>query len=53
MMRWLERDYKLTGSDAAMIMGFALKYDVVDLVGTQVSIAAKVPKAALAPLKGN
>ena len=53
MMRWLERDYKLTGSDAAMILGFALKYDVVDLVGTQVSIAAKVPKAALAPLKGN
>ena len=53
MMRWLERDYKLTGSDAAMILGFALKYDVVDLVGTQVSIAAKVPKAALTPLKGN
>ena len=53
MMRWLERDYKLTGSDAAMILGFALKYDVVDLVGTQVSIAAKVPKAALAPLKAN
>jgi len=53
MMRWLERDYQLTGSDAAMVMGFALKYDVVDLVGTQVSVAAKVPKAALAPLKGN
>ena len=53
MMRWLERDYKLTGSDAAMVMGFALKYDVVDLVGTQVSVAAKVPKSALAPLKGN
>ena len=53
MMRWLERDYKLTGSDAAMILGFALKYDIVDLVGTQVSIAAKVPTAALAPLKAN
>ena len=53
MMRWLERDYQLIGSDAAMILGFALKYDVVDLVGTQVSVAAKVPKAALAPLKAN
>jgi acetamidase/formamidase len=53
IMRWLERDYKLTGSDAAMLLGFALKYDVVDLVGTQVSIAAKVPKTALAPLKAN
>jgi acetamidase/formamidase len=50
MMRWLERDYKLTGSDAAMVMGFALKYNVVDLVGTQVSVAAKIPKTALAPL---
>jgi acetamidase/formamidase len=51
MMRWLERDYKLGASEAAMLLGFALKYDVVDLVGTQVSIAAKIPKSALTPLK--
>ena len=51
MMRWLERDYKLAASEAAMLLGFSLKYDVVDLVGTQVSIAAKLPKAALAQLK--
>jgi len=50
MMRWLERDYKLAPSEAAMILGFALRYDVVDLVGTQVSVAAKVPKATLNPL---
>ena len=48
MVRWLDRDYKLTANEAAMILGFAVKYDVVDLVGTQVSIAAKVPKATLA-----
>ena len=34
----------------AIVMGFAVKYDVVDLVGTRVSIAAKLPKAALAKL---
>jgi amidase len=50
LVRWLERDFKLTPSEAAMLLGFALKYDVVDLVGTQVSIAAKLPKAALAKL---
>jgi amidase len=50
LVRWLERDFKLTPSEAAMLLGFALKYDVVDLVGTQVSIAAKLPKAALATL---
>lgn len=50
MVRWLERDYKLTANEAAMILGFAVKYDVVDLVGTQVSIAAKVPKATITQL---
>lgn len=51
LMRWLDRDYRLTPSEAAMVMGFAIRYDVADLVGTQVSIAAKLPKSALAKLK--
>jgi acetamidase/formamidase len=51
LMRWLERDYKLAPSDAAVVIGFAIKYDIVDLVGTQVSIAAKLPKSALAKLR--
>lgn len=51
MARWLENDYKLNSTEAAMIMGFAVKYDVADLVGTQVSIVAKIPKSTLAQLK--
>ena len=51
MLRWLERDHKLSASEAAIVVGFAMKYDVVDLVGTQVSIAAKLPKVALAKLR--
>ncbi|MGH9672149.1 MAG: acetamidase/formamidase family protein [Bryobacteraceae bacterium] len=50
LMRWLDREYKLTASEAAIVLGFSIRYDVVDLVGTQVSIAAKVPKSALAKL---
>ena len=50
MLRWLERDYKLSASESAVVVGFAMKYDIVDLVGTQVSIAAKLPKTALAKL---
>jgi acetamidase/formamidase len=50
MVRWLERDYKLNANEAAMLLGFAVNYDIVDLVGTQVSIAAKLPRAALAQL---
>jgi hypothetical protein len=34
-----------------MILGFAVKYDVADLVGAQVSIVAKIPRTALAQLK--
>jgi hypothetical protein len=33
-----------------MLLGFAVKYDVVDLVGTQVSVAAKLPKTTLGQL---
>jgi amidase len=50
LVRWLERDYKLTPNEAAMVLGFAVKYDVVDLVGTQVSVAAKLPKTTAAQL---
>ena len=50
LVRWLARDYRLTPTESAMLLGFAVKYDVVDLVGTQVSIAAKLPKATLAKL---
>ena len=53
LVRWLERDYKLTASESALVLGFAVKYDVVDLVGTQVSVAAKLPKTALARLAKN
>ena len=51
MARWLEGEYKLTSNEAAVVMGFALKYDIADLVGTQVSIVAKLPKSTLAQLK--
>jgi amidase len=51
MARWLEQEYKLNSTEAAVVLGFAVKYDIADLVGTQVSIVAKVPKTALAQLK--
>jgi amidase len=51
IMRWLDRDYKLSASESAIVVGFAMRYDVVDLVGTQVSVAAKLPKTALAKLR--
>jgi hypothetical protein len=32
------------------MLGFAIRYDVADLMGTQVSIVAKLPKSVLAKL---
>jgi len=48
LARWLEADDKLTSTEAALIMGFALIYDVPDLVGTQVGVSARLPKSVLA-----
>jgi amidase len=51
MAQWLEGDYNLNSTESAMIMGFAVKYDVADLEGAQVSIVAKIPKTVMAQLK--
>ncbi len=51
LARWLESEYTLTSTEAALIMGFAVIYDVPDLVGTQVGVSARLPKSVLAPLK--
>jgi amidase len=51
LARWLESDYKLTASEAALVLGFGVIYDVPDLVGTQVGVSARLPKSLLAPLR--
>ncbi|MBC7843952.1 MAG: acetamidase/formamidase family protein [Gemmatimonadaceae bacterium] len=51
LAQWLEKDYKLSSSEAALVMGFSVIYDVPDLVGGQVGVSARIPKSVLAPLK--
>lgn len=51
LARWLESDYKLSSTDAALVMGFGIKYDIPDLVGAQLSVAARVPKSLLPPVE--
>jgi amidase len=50
MARWLAADFKFNGAELAAVLGSAMEYDVADLVGTQMSIVAKMPKAVLARL---
>lgn len=51
MARWLEADHKLSATEAALVMGFALAYDVPDVVPPWVSVVARLPKASLATLR--
>lgn len=50
MARYLETEHGLNSTEAAVVLGFAIQYDIADLVGTQVSIVAKLPKTTLAQL---
>ena len=47
---WLEDDYKLNPSEVAMVLGFAIRYDVAELVDPHVHVDAKIKKSSLAGL---
>jgi acetamidase/formamidase len=51
LARWLEADYQLTASEVAVLMGFAVTYDIPDLVPPTVGVSARIPKSALAQLR--
>ena len=48
---WLKKDYRLNDNEVAVVLGTALKYDIAELVDTQFSIVAKMPKSALVAFK--
>lgn len=51
LARWLEADYGLTATEAALVLGTAVAYDIPDLVLPWVSVAARIDKAHLAALR--
>jgi len=51
LARWLERDYKLTANEVAIVLGTSMRYDIAEVVDPQINIVAKISKAALAELK--
>ncbi len=52
MVAWLQQDYGYSLSEIAQILGVAIQYDVVNLAGRNVGIAAKLEKDLLSPSKG-
>ncbi len=51
MARWLESAYRLSSSDAALVMGFSMAYDIPDIVPPWVGVSARLPKSVLTTLK--
>ncbi len=51
LTQWLERDYGLTASEAAIVLGTSIQYDIAEVADPQFHIVAKIRKAALAMLK--
>lgn len=48
---WLISDYNLSDTEAAILMGFSVEYNIPDLVDTDISITAKIPKLILKEIK--
>src|SRR5262252_9005121 len=51
MARWLENDYKLNPSEVAMVLGFAIHYDIAEVVDPHVNVVAKIKKSSISGLK--
>jgi len=49
MLGWLMQDYGMTLSQAAQVLGVAVKYDIPNLAGRSVGVAARMDKALLPP----
>jgi acetamidase/formamidase len=51
LVRWLERDYKLSANEAAIVAGTSIRYDIAEVVDPLIHIVAKMNKEVLATLK--
>ncbi|MDA4544223.1 hypothetical protein NY997_25045, partial [Escherichia coli] len=51
MLQWLRQAYGLTLSEATQVLGVAVQYQVANLAGRSVGVAAKLDKALLQGLQ--
>lgn len=49
LIQWMQRDYGLSLSDAAKVLGSAVRYSIPNLAGRSVGVAARIDKALLPP----
>jgi amidase len=51
LAEWIEREYRLTSNEAALVIGSSIRYDIAEITDPMIHVVAKLSKAALAPLK--
>jgi len=51
LARWLEREYRLTSTEAALVLGFAVRFDIPDVVPPGFGVTARLPRSALGRFK--
>jgi len=51
LANWLQRDYKLTPNEAAIVLGTAMQYNIAEVVDPLLHVVARVRKEALAGVK--
>ena len=47
LVDWVKKDYKLSDSEVAILLGAMLKYDITEMVDPKFNVVAKIPKSAL------
>ena len=47
LIQWLQKDYDMTLSQSAQVLGSAVRYGVPNLAGRSVGVSAKLDKALL------
>jgi acetamidase/formamidase len=51
MARWLEDDYNLTASEAALVLGTAMRFDIAEVVDPEHHVVARLSKQILNSLR--
>lgn len=47
MAKWLQADYKLSGGEAAMVLGTSIEYNISEVADRNVGVVAKIRKSVL------
>ena len=50
LAEWIEKDYKLTPHEAAIVLGTSIQYEIAEIVNPQVNVIAKIRKDVLTQL---